>query len=156
VEIFVLVERSYTCLPGYVDCQVQIGYHIFWTRSLLSVKDIFLWYPFLDPHQTVHHWNLGVWLREVTKLGNSTLEVKPITLSIWHRYYCHAQKHLKILVSKWLHGAPLHQSMLYLNFVCRSYNNLNIHWHMTQNEHKTLKLRCKTFSESICTYCALF
>lgn len=35
---------------------------------------MYFWYPFLEPHLTTYHSNIGALLKLVTKLGTSTFE----------------------------------------------------------------------------------
>ena len=49
-----------TIQPRIVDNQLA--------RSSMSLKYMSIWCPYLDPHLTKHHLNIGIWLREVTKL----------------------------------------------------------------------------------------
>ena len=61
--------------------------HLCWLLSLecstyfefvakpLLIKHMSFWYPFLEPHLTMYHSNIGVWLRQGTELGTSSLVV---------------------------------------------------------------------------------
>ena len=50
---------------------------IFGAPSSISFKHLSFWIPFLEPHLTTSHSNICVQLREVTKLGMSTLDLQP-------------------------------------------------------------------------------
>ena len=57
----------------------------FWAHSPTSVMPF--WCPFLDPHQTTHHSNLGVWSRKPTELSPHTSgaceQCKAIHFTTW-------------------------------------------------------------------------
>jgi hypothetical protein len=48
---------------------------IFLAPSLISFQHLSFWCPFLDPHLTAHHSNIGVQIIVVFELGTSTLAV---------------------------------------------------------------------------------
>ena len=47
--------------------------NIFWAHGPISFQNMYFWCPFLDPHPTILHSNIGVCLRRGVELGMSTL-----------------------------------------------------------------------------------
>ena len=51
-------------------------------RSHISFKHMSFWCPFLDPHLTGHHPNIGVRFRQVTELG-----LLPLLMNVINVYF---------------------------------------------------------------------
>lgn len=53
-------------------------------RNPLSFKHMFAWYPFLDPHITIPHSNIGAHLMWMVELDPRTLERGTERVSLHH------------------------------------------------------------------------
>lgn len=86
--------------PNYVDYCVYNGSR-FRARTPISLKHIYLLYPFMKPQWTTYHSTIGIQLRQATKLDLSFVVWKHILPSL-SLFRLHGIVHLQWV---WFHDA---------------------------------------------------